>query len=55
VTHSLREAITLADRIVFLSTSPTHVVRAADVPLSDDERRDERSIEAIRQQLVQAD
>jgi NitT/TauT family transport system ATP-binding protein len=55
VTHSLREAITLADRIVFLSRSPTHVVRTADVPLNDQERRDEQAIEAVRQQLAQTD
>lgn len=54
VTHSLREAITLADEIVFLSNSPTHVERIADVPLHEDQRRDEQAIEDIRRQLLSA-
>lgn len=55
VTHSLREAITLANRIVFLSKSPTHVVRIADVPLDRNERRSERAIEEARLRLMQVD
>jgi NitT/TauT family transport system ATP-binding protein len=54
VTHSLREAITLADRIVFLSPSPTSVVRTADVPLSAEERQNDQTIEEIRQSLLRA-
>lgn len=54
VTHSLREAITLADRIVFLSRSPTRVERSVDVPLSPLERRDEKAIEDMRQRLIDA-
>lgn len=54
VTHSLREAITLADRIVFLSASPTSVQRTVDVPLDRKTRRDEQAIEAFRQDLVDA-
>ncbi|MDH3660409.1 MAG: ABC transporter ATP-binding protein [Alphaproteobacteria bacterium] len=52
VTHSLREAITLADRIVFLSKAPTSLRRIADVPLSPNERRDEKAIERLRTQLI---
>lgn len=52
VTHSLREAITLADRIVFLTKSPTSVERIADVPLDAGRRRDEQAVEAVRQQLM---
>ncbi|NJO38380.1 MAG: ABC transporter ATP-binding protein [Rhizobiales bacterium] len=52
VTHSLREAITLADRIVFLSRSPTSVLRIAAVPLDREQRRDEQAIEAARQELI---
>jgi NitT/TauT family transport system ATP-binding protein len=55
VTHSLREAITLADRIVFLSESPTSVERIADVPLDHEQRRDEQAVEAMRQRLLGAD
>jgi len=52
VTHSLREAITLAGRIVFLSKSPTSILRIADVPLDGEQRRDEGEIEAFRQRLL---
>ncbi|MEZ5934619.1 MAG: ABC transporter ATP-binding protein [Alphaproteobacteria bacterium] len=55
VTHSLREAITLADRIVFLSKSPTRVERIADVPLDSEQRRYEQAIEAVRQELISVD
>ena len=54
VTHSLREAITLADRIVFLSKAPTSVQRVVDVTLSATERRDEQAIERMRQELMNA-
>jgi NitT/TauT family transport system ATP-binding protein len=48
VTHSLREALTLADRITFLSEAPTRVLRTVEVPLSAEERRDEAAIERMR-------
>lgn len=54
VTHSLREAITLADRIVFLTAGPTRVERIVDVPLDREQRRDEPAIEAVRQKLLGA-
>ncbi|MGI9489484.1 MAG: ABC transporter ATP-binding protein [Geminicoccaceae bacterium] len=54
VTHSLREAITLADRIVFLTKSPTSVERTVDIQLSTAERRDEKAIENMRQRLIDA-
>ena len=52
VTHSLREAITLADRIVFLSASPTKVLRSVEVPLSARERRDQTAVERLRLALL---
>ena len=52
VTHSLREALTLADRIVFLSAAPTKVLRTVEVPLTADERRDETAIERMRLALM---
>ncbi|MGI9418052.1 MAG: ABC transporter ATP-binding protein [Geminicoccaceae bacterium] len=52
VTHSLREAITLADEIVFLTKSPTRIERRADVALSREERRDEQAIEAMRRRIM---
>ncbi|MDD5579792.1 MAG: ABC transporter ATP-binding protein [Methylobacter sp.] len=53
VTHDLREAIALADRIIFLSAPPMHVIREIIVPVPRNERRDEASLEAFRQQLLQ--
>ena len=52
VTHSLREAITLAERIVFLSASPTKVLRSVEVPLSARERRDQTAVERLRLALL---
>lgn len=54
VTHSLREAITLADRIVFLTKSPAKIERIAEVPLDQKQRRDEQAIELIRRELASA-
>jgi ABC-type nitrate/sulfonate/bicarbonate transport system ATPase subunit len=51
VTHDLREAIALADRIVFLASAPMKVVTEAIVTLSRSERDNEQSIEDFRQQL----
>ncbi|WP_207458726.1 ATP-binding cassette domain-containing protein [Azospirillum sp. SYSU D00513] len=48
VTHDLREAIQLADRIVFLSASPSSVV--AEVPVGM-VQRDDASVEAFRLEL----
>ncbi|MCF7985940.1 MAG: ATP-binding cassette domain-containing protein [Methylovulum sp.] len=53
VTHDLREAITLADRIIFLSSSPMRVITEVKVPLTQLERCNEDSIEAFRQTLKQ--
>lgn len=51
VTHDLREAIALADRLVFLSASPMRVVSEIDVPIARNERHNEMLIEAFRTQL----
>ena len=51
VTHDLREAIALADRIVFLSASPMRVVSEINVPIARNERENESLIEAFRLQL----
>jgi NitT/TauT family transport system ATP-binding protein len=48
VTHNLREAITLAERIVLLSPTPTRVLRQVDVPLTLEQRFDEAAIEVVR-------
>lgn len=53
VTHDLREAIALADRLVFLAPSPTQVLAQVPVDLPRGER-DEAQVEAFRQHLLQA-
>jgi ABC-type nitrate/sulfonate/bicarbonate transport system ATPase subunit len=52
VTHNLREAITLADRIVQLSPTPTRVLREIEVPLSPERRFDPVAIEEFRAGVV---
>jgi NitT/TauT family transport system ATP-binding protein len=48
VTHNLREAITLADRIALLAPTPTRVLRELEVPLALDRRFDPAAIEQYR-------
>jgi ABC-type nitrate/sulfonate/bicarbonate transport system ATPase subunit len=48
VTHNLREAITLADRIALLAPAPTRVLRELEVPLALERRFDPTSIEQYR-------
>lgn len=52
VTHDLREAIALADRLIFLSASPMQAVSEIAVPLSRIERHNELAIEAFRRKLL---
>ncbi len=52
VTHNLREAIALADRLVFLSPSPMTVVSEVEVTIPRAERDKESLIENFRQQLL---
>lgn len=52
VTHDLREAIALADRLVFLSSSPMQMLGDYTVPLARHERQDEQAVERVRQQLL---
>ena len=52
VTHDLREAIALADRLVFLSAAPMGFVTEIKVPIARDDRNNEQAIEAFRQQLL---
>ncbi|MCK5888637.1 MAG: ABC transporter ATP-binding protein [Methylococcales bacterium] len=52
VTHDLREAIALADQLIFLSASPTSVVNAIDVTIPRSQRSDEKEIENFRQHLL---
>lgn len=52
VTHDLREAITLADRIIFLSAPPMQVISEITVPISRNERGNETEVESFRQALL---
>ncbi len=51
VTHDLREAIALADRLIFLSEPPMSVVGEIKVNIPRSAREDETTIEEFRQQL----
>ncbi|MGZ8223867.1 MAG: ATP-binding cassette domain-containing protein, partial [Methylobacter sp.] len=53
VTHDLREAIALADRIIFLSAAPMHVISEITVPIPRNDRNNEAALESFRQQLLQ--
>jgi ABC-type nitrate/sulfonate/bicarbonate transport system ATPase subunit len=53
VTHDLREAIALADRLIFLSAAPMRVVSEIIVPIARNERHNELAVESFRQQLLQ--
>jgi ABC-type nitrate/sulfonate/bicarbonate transport system ATPase subunit len=55
VTHNLREAIMLADRIALLTPPPARVLEILDVPLAPAERFDETAIERARHQLLDRD
>jgi ABC-type nitrate/sulfonate/bicarbonate transport system ATPase subunit len=53
VTHDLREAITLADRIVFLTSAPMRVFSELAIPIPRDKRNDEAVVESYRNQLIE--
>lgn len=53
VTHDLREAIALADRLIFLSPSPMRVISDISVPIARNLRHEENRIEIFREQLLQ--
>jgi ABC-type nitrate/sulfonate/bicarbonate transport system ATPase subunit len=55
VTHNLREAITLADRIALLSPAPARLLGIVDVPLRPAERADPAAIERVRAELLRRD
>ena len=52
VTHDLREAIALADRVLFLSTHPARLLNDIRVGILRDERDDERKCENFRRSLL---
>jgi NitT/TauT family transport system ATP-binding protein len=52
VTHNLREAIALADKLVFLSSSPMQIIQEMRVPIARNQRDNEDLTEAFRQELL---
>ncbi|MDD5036841.1 MAG: ABC transporter ATP-binding protein [Methylococcaceae bacterium] len=52
VTHDLREAIALADRLIFLSAPPTALLHEVTVDIPRGEREDETAVEAFRRRLI---
>ena len=52
VTHDLREAIALADRLIFLSTAPMSVISEIPVNIPRAQRDNETEIEVFRQKLL---
>lgn len=52
VTHNLREAIQLADRLVLLSAAPTRVLAELPIDLPRTMRNDEAAVEAVRADLL---
>jgi ABC-type nitrate/sulfonate/bicarbonate transport system ATPase subunit len=52
VTHNLREAIQLADRLVLLSAAPTRVLADLPIDLPRTMRNDEAAVEAFRAELL---
>lgn len=51
VTHDLREAIGLADRLIFLDSKPMTVLKEIPVNISREDRDNELKIEQFKQQL----
>ena len=52
VTHDLREALTLADRLVLLSPTPAHVVGQVPVNLARNHRGSSAEIELLRDEVL---
>jgi NitT/TauT family transport system ATP-binding protein len=54
VTHDLREAIALADRLIFLSAAPMRLVADIPVDIAREQRNDATQIEAFREYLLKS-
>jgi NitT/TauT family transport system ATP-binding protein len=52
VTHDLREAISLADRLIFLSSPPATVLHEVAVDIPRAQRNEETAVEAFRKRLT---
>lgn len=54
VTHDLREAISLGDRILFLSKSPSKIIYDYEISLSRPRDIEDKNIEKIRNKLLKS-
>ncbi len=52
VTHSLREALSLADRVLFLSTGPSTVILDCPVPLQKPRAIEDAAVQAMHDALL---
>ena len=52
VTHDLREAIFLSDRILFLSKGPSKVIHDIEIPINRPRKIDNNKIESIRSNIL---
>ena len=52
VTHDLREAIYLADRIIFLSSAPSRVLLDKKINFKRPRKLDDEKIEAFRKNII---
>lgn len=52
VTHDLREAIYLADRIIFLSSAPSRVLIDKKISIRRPRRLEDRKIESLRKSII---
>lgn len=52
VTHDLPEALALAQRVIFLSTSPAQVVLDLEVPLARPRRREDEAVSQLAVRLL---
>ena len=52
VTHDVREAVYLADRIILLSPAPGAVIADIPIELPRGERDDARALQSLRDSLI---
>ena len=52
MTHDLREAIYLADRIIFLSSAPSRVLMDKKIGIRRPRKLEDRKIESLRKSII---